>query len=92
MSSFPMSASPMAPGGSCSSGCAMHGLPHPPFAIAMSGFGMNADRVKSTAAGFRRHVLKPFDVDELDKILEEAGRDLWAEQQIVYSGCACPPG
>src|SRR4051812_1476817 len=37
------------------------GLPYPPYAIAMSGFGMNSDRAKSVAAGFRHHLLKPFD-------------------------------
>lgn len=52
------------------------GLPYPPYAIAMSGFGMNADRLRSTAAGYRHHLLKPFDIDELDGILEEAGREL----------------
>lgn len=50
-------------------------LAHPPFAIAMSGFGMNADRVKSAAAGFRHHLLKPFDLDDLDALLEEAVRE-----------------
>jgi CheY-like chemotaxis protein len=54
------------------------GLPRPPFAIAMSGFGMNADRLKSTAAGFRHHLLKPFNVDDLDAMLEEAARELAA--------------
>ncbi len=42
------------------------------FAIAMSGFGQNADSTRSRAAGFRRHLLKPFRAAELDKVLEEA--------------------
>lgn len=41
------------------------------YAIAMSGFGMNADRKKSEALGFRHHLLKPFDPAELDRILAE---------------------
>ncbi len=52
------------------------GLPRPPYAIAMSGFGMNADRLKSSAAGFRHHLLKPFNVEDIDAMLEEAAREL----------------
>jgi two-component system CheB/CheR fusion protein len=51
-------------------------LPRPIFAIAMSGFGMTADRAKSVAAGYRHHILKPFDPSALDAILEEAAREL----------------
>jgi CheY-like chemotaxis protein len=47
-------------------------LSHPVYAIAMSGFGMNADHVKSKDAGYRRHLLKPFVPSELDAALEEA--------------------
>jgi DNA-binding response OmpR family regulator len=46
------------------------------FAIAMSGFGMNADAVRSKAAGFRHHLIKPFKPSELDKILAEASAEL----------------
>lgn len=53
-------------------------LPHPVFAIAMSGFGMNADRGKSKAAGFRHHLLKPFQPDELETVLDEAAAELAA--------------
>jgi DNA-binding response OmpR family regulator len=42
------------------------------FAVAMSGFGKNADNTRSRAAGFRYHLLKPFRAAELDKILAEA--------------------
>jgi len=51
-------------------------LPRPVYAIAMSGFGMMADRAKSTAAGYRHHILKPFDPSTLDAILEEAAREI----------------
>lgn len=47
-------------------------LPHPVYAIAMSGFGMNADHAKSKAVGYRHHLLKPMNPDELDTMLEEA--------------------
>ena len=50
-------------------------LPHEIYAIAMSGFGMNADRAKSKAAGYRHHLLKPFVPTELDEALAEATRE-----------------
>jgi two-component system CheB/CheR fusion protein len=51
-------------------------LQRPLYAIAMSGFGMNNDRAKSRAAGYRHHLLKPFDPDELEVMLEEAAEEL----------------
>ena len=51
-------------------------LPKKIFAIAMSGFGMNADRVKSKKAGYREHLLKPFNPDDLDVCLAEAAQEL----------------
>ena len=53
-------------------------FPQPVYAIAMSGFGMNADRARSKAAGFRHHLLKPFDPQELEGMLEEAAGELEA--------------
>jgi CheY-like chemotaxis protein len=49
------------------------------YAIAMSGFGMNADFLRSKAAGYRHHMLKPFDPAELDAMLDEAGTELGVE-------------
>jgi CheY-like chemotaxis protein len=46
------------------------------FAIAMSGFGMNADTARSREAGFRHHLLKPFRTAELDRVLAEASSQL----------------
>ncbi len=51
-------------------------LRRPLYAIAMSGFGMNADRARSKAAGFRRHLLKPFVPEELDAALGEAAQEV----------------
>ena len=48
----------------------------PVYAIAMSGFGLNSDRARSVAAGYRHHILKPFVPDDLDVMLEEAAREL----------------
>ncbi len=53
-------------------------LPRPIYAIAMSGFGMGADQLKSQEAGYRRHLLKPIDPKELDAALAEAARELMA--------------
>ena len=53
-------------------------LPHPIYAVAMSGFGMNTDRAKSKAAGYRHHFLKPFNPVELEAALDEATREVTA--------------
>jgi CheY-like chemotaxis protein len=47
-------------------------LDRPIYAVAMSGFGMNADRKKSLATGFRHHLIKPITPDQIDEILKEA--------------------
>ena len=52
--------------------------PRPLYAIAMSGFGMGADHLKSQEAGYRRHLLKPINPDQLDDALAEAARELMA--------------
>lgn len=51
------------------------GLPSGTYAIAMSGYGMNADHARSKAAGYRHHVLKPFGPDDLDSLLAEAAAE-----------------
>ena len=53
--------------------------PRPAYAIAMTGFGMSADQIKSKEAGFRRHLLKPFVPVELDRALAEAAEELFAK-------------
>ena len=53
-------------------------LSRPVYAIAMSGFGMGADQLRSQEAGYRRHLLKPINPKELDAALEEAARELSA--------------
>jgi CheY-like chemotaxis protein len=50
-------------------------LPKSVYAIAMSGFGMGNDHRKSREAGYRRHLVKPFDPLELDRALEEAAAE-----------------
>ena len=53
-------------------------LPRALYAIAMSGFGMGADQLRSREAGYRRHLLKPIDPKQLDDALAEAARELMA--------------
>jgi two-component system CheB/CheR fusion protein len=47
------------------------GRPYPAFAIAVSGYGSPSDKEKSKAAGFRHHLLKPFEPDVLVELLAE---------------------
>lgn len=54
------------------------GVPHPCYAIAVSRFGMNADRVRSKRSGFRHHLHMPFDPESLERCLAEASRELAA--------------
>jgi two-component system CheB/CheR fusion protein len=51
-------------------------LPHEVYAIAMSGYGMASDRERSKAAGFRHHLVKPMDIEQLEQLLEEASREI----------------
>lgn len=44
----------------------------PPFGIAMSGYGSDADREKSRVVGYRHHLVKPFLPDDLDALIMEA--------------------
>jgi len=50
----------------------------PPFSVAMSGFGMNADSARSLSAGYRHHLLKPFKTQELEEILTQAEAEIAA--------------
>jgi DNA-binding response OmpR family regulator len=45
------------------------------FGIAMSGFGTNADSVRSKESGFQYHLLKPFKPAELDRLLAKAASE-----------------
>jgi len=50
-------------------------LPEPIYAIAMSGFGMSADRAKSREAGYRHHLVKPYGIEQLPNVLREAAQE-----------------
>jgi CheY-like chemotaxis protein len=51
------------------------GADRPRYAIAMSGFGMSADRERSRAAGYRHHLLKPVEPNELETLLDQAAAE-----------------
>ena len=51
-------------------------LPRPIYAIAMSGFGMGADHVRSKEVGYRIHLIRPIKPEELDAALEEVASGL----------------
>ncbi|OJH39713.1 hybrid sensor histidine kinase/response regulator [Cystobacter ferrugineus] len=44
--------------------------PASPVFAALTGFGQETDRARSAAAGFRRHFVKPIDIDELTAFIE----------------------
>lgn len=48
------------------------GADRPPYAIAMSGFGMSSDRQRSLNVGYRHHLLKPVEPNQLEQLLDEA--------------------
>ena len=48
----------------------------PPYAVAMSGFGMSSDRARSLAVGYRHHLLKPVEPQQLEHLLDEAATEL----------------
>lgn len=48
----------------------------PDYAIAISGYGMKADRERSAESGFRHHLVKPVSAQKLDTLLQEATTEL----------------
>lgn len=53
----------------------------PPYAIAMSGFGLLSDRQKSLAAGYRHHLLKPVEPIQLEIMLDEAASEIGSKRR-----------
>ena len=47
-------------------------LPKPIYAVAVTASGMPSDRERSRLAGFRHHLLKPFQLHQLEAVLREA--------------------
>jgi CheY-like chemotaxis protein len=48
----------------------------PYYAVAISGYGMKADRDRSAEAGFRHHLVKPILPERLESLLKEATTEL----------------
>jgi CheY-like chemotaxis protein len=48
----------------------------PTYAIAISGYGLKADRARSAESGFRHHLVKPILFHKLNTLLEEATAEL----------------
>lgn len=42
------------------------------FGIALTGFGMESDLQRSSAAGFQHHLIKPVDLNRLDTLIQSA--------------------
>ena len=51
-------------------------IPCPSFSVAMTGYGQAEDRARSDAAGFRHHVMKPFEPSKVKSLLDEAAREM----------------
>lgn len=56
------------------------------YSIAMSGFGLNADRARSEAVGYRHHLIKPFDPDRLSGMLDQAARERGEDRALGSKG------
>ena len=66
-------------------------FPQPVYAVAMSGFAAESDLARSKAAGFRRHIVKPFGGEYLREALEEAARELEARTPEMQAQNTPPP-
>ncbi len=47
-----------------------------PYLIAITGYGLEADRARSTAAGFRAHLVKPVEFSDLERVLAAVHAEL----------------
>src|SRR5688572_14666355 len=61
-------------------------LQKPVYAIAMSGFGMASDRMRSKAAGYRHHLVKPMGLEQLENILKDAAAELDETERSELEG------
>jgi signal transduction histidine kinase len=50
------------------------GLHTPPLMVALTGWGMEADRARTADAGFRHHLVKPVAMDQLRDVLRSVRR------------------
>ena len=66
-------------------------FPQPVYAVAMSGFAAESDLKRSKAAGFRRHIVKPFSGEDLREALDEAAREIKARTPEDHPQATPPP-
>jgi two-component system CheB/CheR fusion protein len=66
-------------------------FPQPVYAVAISGFAAESDLARSRAAGFRRHIVKPFGGEDLREALEEAAREIEARPPESHVRTPPPP-
>jgi two-component system CheB/CheR fusion protein len=66
-------------------------FPQPVYAVAISGFAAESDLARSRAAGFRRHIVKPFGGEDLREALEEAAREIEARPPESHVRNTPPP-
>jgi CheY-like chemotaxis protein len=50
------------------------GMPFPPVMVALTGWGADPDRQRTVEAGFRHHLVKPVELDELRRVLQSVGQ------------------
>jgi signal transduction histidine kinase len=56
----------------------VHEMAVPPVMIALTGWGMEADRSRTLHAGFRHHLVKPVEPEKLRRVLESIGEGMGA--------------
>jgi signal transduction histidine kinase len=54
----------------------VHEMAVPPVMVALTGWGMEADRNRTAQAGFRHHLVKPVEPEKLRSVLESIGEGI----------------
>jgi CheY-like chemotaxis protein len=63
--------------------------PGPPlYAVAMSGYGMASDHANSRAVGYRHHLVKPYGIERLPLILQQAAEEIAAARRAAAGTAA----
>jgi signal transduction histidine kinase/DNA-binding response OmpR family regulator len=57
----------------------------PAFAIALSGFGMEDDILRSRDSGFNHHLIKPVDLNKLDAVIQDSGAEAAARPATAHA-------
>jgi signal transduction histidine kinase len=56
----------------------VHEMAEPPVMVALTGWGMEADRSRTMHAGFKHHLVKPVEPEKLRRVLESIGEGIGA--------------